>query len=96
MQNMTIHLESSAEGKSKKGLLGKGEFGDAVEKSLPVLDVADVEDPVLVAALYRDYCLTCSAYSLEPTHLGVRSGEEYKVPARDVSFHFQLVAITKP
>lgn len=51
------------------GLLADGKFGDAVLKELPVFDVSGINDPALVAALFRDYCYLASAYLLEPSHL---------------------------
>jgi indoleamine 2,3-dioxygenase len=55
------------------GLLSRGDFGPAIDNGLPLYDVTKVEDPALVAALFRDYSMATSAYSLETTHLGVIS-----------------------
>lgn len=49
-----------------KGLLWSGDFGKSVDTELPYIDMTDVKDPALVAALFRDYTFLASAYLLEP------------------------------
>ena len=51
-----------------QGLLAKKQFGDAVKRDLPELNVDDIEDMMLICALYRDYSFVTSAYLLEECH----------------------------
>ena len=46
-------------------MLATCDFGHAVEKELPLLDINE-NDPELLAALFRDYTFITSAYLLEP------------------------------
>jgi indoleamine 2,3-dioxygenase len=67
----------------KKGLLWTGDFGKAVEKELPLIDVSDVKDPVLLSALFRDYAYIASSYLLEPCDIEFRKSKSYGL-ARDI------------
>ncbi len=74
LDRMTIHQLPDANGDRATGLLGKGEFGDAVLDELKpegkevraVEEAIEKGDSRLLAALFRDYCFATSAYLLEP------------------------------
>ncbi|KXN73283.1 hypothetical protein CONCODRAFT_36004 [Conidiobolus coronatus NRRL 28638] len=72
LQRMPLRLKDGS-----PGLLWKGEFGDAVKSELPFYDVSGVEDPRLLAALYRDYTFAASSYLLEPCDIQYRNQGEY-------------------
>lgn len=80
LDRMTIHQPADAHGHRATGLLGKGEFGDAVLDELdadgPEAKAVDAAiasgDSHLLAALFRDYCFATSAYLLEPVDLAFR------------------------
>lgn len=65
-----------------KGLLAKGEFGDAVLKELQVIDVSKIENTRLIEALMRDYTFASAMYLLEPCDLQFRKDKTYGL-ARD-------------
>ena len=48
------------------GLLGKGEFGDIINKDFPLIDITDedVADPMLAACLYGTYTHLAASYLL--------------------------------
>ena len=50
------------------GLLALGQLGEAVDKELKEFTFEDVDDTMLLMALYRDYSFLASAYLLEPCH----------------------------
>ncbi|SPO28725.1 related to BNA2 - putative tryptophan 2,3-dioxygenase or indoleamine 2,3-dioxygenase [Ustilago trichophora] len=74
LDRMTIHQPADKDGHRATGLLGKGQFGDAVLDELKVdgpeakaVDAAiESGNSHLLAALFRDYCFATSAYLLEP------------------------------
>lgn len=72
LKNMTIEQPNG-----KKGLLYSGDLGRTVEKDLPLIDVSDIKDPMLVGALFRDYSFLLSAYILEPCDINWRKSNEY-------------------
>lgn len=72
LQNMPIMRE---------GYLSKGTLKQFVDK-LPLFNVKEENNKQLIAALYRDYSFLASAYSLEPSHLGLKDGVYGK--ARDI------------
>lgn len=80
LDRMTIHQPADASGERATGLLGKGEFGDALLDELRADGVeakavdAAIErgDSRLLAALFRDYCFATSAYLLEPVDRAFR------------------------
>lgn len=59
------------------GLCQNGEFGDAVLKELPLIDVSDIEDSHLLTALFRDYSFVASSYLLEPCDIEFRKTGKY-------------------
>lgn len=80
LKRMTIHQPADASGHRATGLLGKGEFGDAILDELsPTGPEARAVDAAiesgnshLLAALFRDYCFATSAYLLEPVDRSYR------------------------
>jgi len=50
------------------GLMGMEDLGRTVDEELPVIDVSNIKDPVLLTALFREYAFTASSYLLEPAH----------------------------
>ncbi|CBQ68335.1 conserved hypothetical protein [Sporisorium reilianum SRZ2] len=80
LDRMTIHQPADAHGQRATGLLGTGEFGDAVHDELradgPEASAVDAAiaggDAQLLAALFRDYCFATSAYLLEPVNRAFR------------------------
>lgn len=80
LDRMTIHQPADANGHRATGLLGKGEFGDAVldelkpdGKEAKAVDAAiESGNSHLLAALFRDYCFATSAYLLEPVDRAFR------------------------
>ncbi|KIS68147.1 uncharacterized protein UMAG_03728 [Mycosarcoma maydis] len=80
LDRMTIHQPADASGHRATGLLGNGEFGDAVLDELKpdgveakAVDAAiEAGDSHLLAALFRDYCFATSAYLLEPVDRAFR------------------------
>ncbi|KAJ3114179.1 hypothetical protein HDU96_002445 [Phlyctochytrium bullatum] len=78
LERMTVKMADGS-----PGLLGKGEFGDAVNKELPLYDVDSIRDQRLLTALFRDYTFAASAYLLEPCDIMNRKRGEYGL-GRDV------------
>ncbi|CAG8438240.1 3341_t:CDS:10 [Ambispora gerdemannii] len=72
LKQMPINLPDG-----NKGLLARGELGDAVKKNLPFYDVSDVTDQRLLSALFRDYTFLASAYLLEPCDIMYREKKNY-------------------
>lgn len=79
LNDMTIHQKSGG-----IGLLGLGQFGDAVKSTLGPLDMMKhVEQAIksndqhLLSALFRDYCFLTSAYLLEPVDRSFRATGKY-------------------
>jgi indoleamine 2,3-dioxygenase len=64
-------------------LLWTGDFGEAVKKELPLIDMSELTRPDLITALFRDYTFLCSAYILEPCDLNWRKSGSYGL-GRDV------------
>ncbi|EST07972.1 Indoleamine 2,3-dioxygenase [Kalmanozyma brasiliensis GHG001] len=91
LKRMTIHQPADASGHRATGLLGKGEFGDAVLDELSptgpeakAVDAAiEAGNSHLLAALFRDYCFATSAYLLEPVDRSFRQTGLY-TQGRDV------------
>ncbi|PWY99689.1 IDO-domain-containing protein [Testicularia cyperi] len=85
LDRMTIHQPADASGQRATGLLGKGEFGDAVLDELsaegPAAKAVDAAiesgNSHLLAALFRDYCFATSAYLLEPVDRAFRETGYY-------------------
>lgn len=81
LERMTIHQPADASGHRATGLLGKGEFGDAVLDELKpdgpearaVEAAIESSNSHLLAALFRDYCFATSAYLLEPVDRSFRA-----------------------
>ncbi|KXS16821.1 putative surface protein with EGF domain [Gonapodya prolifera JEL478] len=73
LQRMPVYLRNGG-----RGLLARGELGDEVLSRFPLLDVSEITDLELLAALYRDYTFLASAYLLEPCDLEIRrTGDSY-------------------
>ncbi|SPC62797.1 related to BNA2 - putative tryptophan 2,3-dioxygenase or indoleamine 2,3-dioxygenase [Ustilago sp. UG-2017b] len=78
LDRMTIHQPADAHGHRATGLLGKGEFGDAIHSELDGKELKAVNAAIesgnshLLAALFRDYCFATSAYLLEPVDRAFR------------------------
>eukprot|EP01112_Ceratiomyxa_fruticulosa_P012968 TRINITY_DN361_c0_g1_i1.p1 TRINITY_DN361_c0_g1~~TRINITY_DN361_c0_g1_i1.p1 ORF type:complete len:475 (+),score=88.65 TRINITY_DN361_c0_g1_i1:120-1544(+) len=72
LNRMSLKLENG-----QTGLLGKGEFGPTIDKSLPEYDVSNIKDTRLLLALFRDYTFAVSAYLLEPCDLRYKQGLPY-------------------
>lgn len=60
----------------KRGLLAKGELGNASD-NVPEYDVEAINDGRLLSALFRDYTFWASAYLLEPCHLNLLQEGKY-------------------
>ena len=68
---------------SKNGCLCTAGLKEKLE-DLPILDISNVQDKKLLAALQRDYCFLASAYSLETSHLALmKSGNNTYGEARN-------------
>jgi indoleamine 2,3-dioxygenase len=65
------------------GLLWTGKFGGEVEKRLPLFDFSKITETRLLHALFRDYCILCSLYILEPCDIQYRKDKTYGL-GRDV------------
>jgi indoleamine 2,3-dioxygenase len=72
MEDMPIEQKDGS-----KGLLYDGRFGDYAKKELPMIDVDDVKDQELRAALFRDYSFIASAYILEPCDISFKKTKNY-------------------
>ena len=59
------------------GLLAHGDFGKAVETTLPLISCSDINDSALLMALFRDYTFLASAYLLEPCDISYRKNGEF-------------------
>lgn len=62
-----------------KGLLWDGRFAERVQRDLPLIDLSDVKDQELRAALFRDYTFLLSAYILEPCDISFRKTKNYGI-----------------
>jgi indoleamine 2,3-dioxygenase len=71
LDNMSVQMPDGS-----AGLLGQGNFGAECEK-LPLYDFSDVDDQLLLMALFRDYTFITSAYLLEPCDILNRSKGSY-------------------
>lgn len=59
------------------GLLAQGNFGQAVDKTLPLISCSDINDSALLMALFRDFSFLASAYLLEPCDISFRKNGEF-------------------
>eukprot|EP01088_Endostelium_zonatum_P006179 TRINITY_DN18285_c0_g1_i1.p1 TRINITY_DN18285_c0_g1~~TRINITY_DN18285_c0_g1_i1.p1 ORF type:complete len:496 (-),score=95.48 TRINITY_DN18285_c0_g1_i1:162-1649(-) len=81
-----------------EGLLAKGTFGKTVENELKEYKFDEIEDTMMLMALYRDYSFLASAYLLEPCHHEYlkTNGESYglgrKVLPRNIAVPFNDLA----
>ncbi|CAO1614529.1 unnamed protein product [Sympodiomycopsis kandeliae] len=90
LKRMTIQQYDANGNKSGTGLLGHGQFGDAVKHELAIggIEMKAVDEAIasgnqhLLSALFRDYCFATSAYLLEPTDQSYRKTGLYS-PGRD-------------
>eukprot|EP00127_Corallochytrium_limacisporum_P000302 Clim_evm17s10 gene=Clim_evmTU17s10 len=72
LQRMTI-----AQPDGSTGLLGRGTFGETLDRELPEYDLSGVTSQRLLSALYRDLTFAASAYLLEPCDLSYRETGTY-------------------
>jgi len=61
------------------GLMGLKELGRTVNEELPLMDVSNITDPVLLTALFREYSFCASSYLLEPAHHTLLETGDYGV-----------------
>lgn len=95
LQRMTIVQPDGT-----KGLLGLGQFGDAIHHELKedhnVQRAIDSGDQRLISALFRDYCFAASAYLLEDVHLSFLATGNYiagkEVLPRQIAVPLKLLA----
>eukprot|EP00039_Didymoeca_costata_P017883 m.331236 g.331236 ORF g.331236 m.331236 type:complete len:516 (-) comp16680_c0_seq1:160-1707(-) len=71
VSNMAFNLPDGT-----KGLLGRYDLGRHIHE-IRLHDVSNTNDPVLDAALFRDYSILAAAYLLEPAHIHMLATNEY-------------------
>ena len=72
-------LPYNLQNEDKNGLLFHQKVKETVLKELPLYEIDDVHDELLLSSLFRDYTFLATAYLLEVSHLRYLISGEYGI-----------------